>query len=157
MSNEPIRNHDMGAHGSFEHQDLSPRGVMYFFAGLIALIAVIYAIAFGIYRYLDSYNHANQATMSPMVAPQADTRTVTEKNTRAFPEPRLEKSERTELREFIEQQDRKLATYNWLDKDKGIVQIPIDRAMDLIVQRGLPVRPAAKGQEQQRKEGSSAQ
>ena len=156
MSNEPIRNHEMGAHGSYEHQDLSPRGVIYFFFGLIALLAVIYAIAFGMYRFLDSYNHANQATMSPMVAPEADTRAVTDKDTQAFPEPRLEKNERTELREFIEDQDRKLAAYDWMDKDKGIVQIPIDRAMDLIVQRGLPVRPAAKGQEQQ-KVGSSAQ
>ncbi len=157
MSNEPIRNHDVGAHGSFERQDLSPRGVMYFFAGLIALLAVIYAIAFGMYRFLDAYNHANQATLSPMVAPKADTRTVTDKDTQTFPEPRLEKNERTELREFIEDQDRKLATYNWADKDKGIVQIPIDRAMDLIVQRGLPVRPQEKGQEQEKKEGRGGQ
>jgi hypothetical protein len=157
MSNEPIRNHDVGAHGSFERQDLSPRGVMYFFAGLIALLAVIYAIAFGMYRFLDAYNHANQATLSPMVAPEADTRTVTDKDTQTFPEPRLEKNERTELREFIEDQDRKLATYNWADKDKGIVQIPIDRAMDLIVQRGLPVRPQEKGQEQEKKEGRGGQ
>jgi hypothetical protein len=157
MSNEPIRNHDVGAHGSFEGQDLSPRGVMYFFAGLIALLAVIYAIAFGMYRFLDAYNHANQATLSPMVAPEADTRTVTDRDTQTFPEPRLEKNERTELREFIEDQDRKLVTYNWADKDKGIVQIPIDRAMDLIVQRGLPVRPQEKGQEQQKKEGRGGQ
>ncbi len=156
MSNEPIRNHDLGAHGSFEHQDLSPRGIIYFFFGLIALLAVIYAIAFGVYRVLDSYNHSNQATLSPMVAPEADTRSVTDQDTQTFPEPRLEKNERTELREFIEDEDRRLATYDWMDKDKGIVQIPIDRAMDLIVQRGLPVRPAAKGQEPQLKEGSSA-
>jgi hypothetical protein len=28
-----------------------------------------------------------------------------------------------------------------VDKDKGIVKIPIERAMDLLVERGLPVRP----------------
>jgi hypothetical protein len=157
MSNEPIRNHDVGAHGSFEHEDLSPRAIIYFLLALIVSLGVLYVIVFGMYRVLDSYNHANQATMSPMVAPEADTRTVTDSDTKAFPEPRLEKSERTELRDFIENQDRTLATYNWVDKDKGIVQIPIDRAMDLIVQRGLPVRPQEKGQEQPRKEGSSAQ
>ncbi|MGA7683760.1 MAG: hypothetical protein WCC32_15205 [Terriglobales bacterium] len=164
MSNEPVRNHEMETHGSFEKQDLSPRSVIYFFAGLIALLLVIFGVAFGVYRFLDSYNHANQATMSPMVAPEVDTRAVTPADTHAFPQPRLEVSERTELREFIEDQDRKLATYNWVDKDKGIVQIPIDRAMGLIVQRGLPVRPqAAKSQSnaspeaQQQKEGSSAQ
>jgi hypothetical protein len=161
---ELIKNHNNDAHGSFEKQDLSSRSVMSFFVGLIALLVVIFGVAFGVYRFLDAYNHANQATMSPMVAPETDTRNVTRAETHAFPQPRLEESERTELREFIEDQDQKLATYNWVDKDKGIVQIPIDRAMDLIVQRGLPVRPqGAKSQGdaspegQPQKEGSSAQ
>ena len=159
MSNEPIRNHDVAAHGSFEHQDLGSRGIIYSFVGLIVFLAVICVIAFGAYHFLDSYNHANQTTMSPMVAPEADTRAVTDKDTQAFPEPRLEKSERSELREFIENEDRKLATYNWIDKDKGVVQIPIDHAMELIVQRGLPVRPqgSAQGQQHLEKEGGSAQ
>jgi hypothetical protein len=158
MSNEPIRDQGTGAHGSFEHEDLSPRGIVYFLAGLIAFLGVLCVIVFGVYRFLDSYNHANQATLSPMVAPEADTRSVTDKDTQTFPEPRLEKNERTVLREFIEDQDRRLATYNWVDKDKGIVQIPIDRAMDLIVQHGLPVRPQGSAQaEQSQKEGGSAQ
>jgi hypothetical protein len=161
---ELIKNHNNDAHGSFEKQDLSSRSVMSFFVGLIALLLVIFGVAFGVYRFLDAYNHANQATMSPMVAPESDTRNVTRAETHAFPQPRLEESERTELREFIEDQDQKLATYNWVDKDKGIVQIPIDRAMDLIVQRGLPVRPQsaesqgdASTESKQQKEGSSAQ
>jgi hypothetical protein len=28
----------------------------------------------------------------------------------------------------------------WIDPEKGVVRIPIDRAMDLLVERGLPVR-----------------
>jgi hypothetical protein len=79
--------------------------------------------------------------LSPLATPQADTRTVTRENTQAFPQPRLEENERMQLGPFIEDQDRKLATYDWVDKNKGTVRIPIDRAMELIVQRGLPVRP----------------
>lgn len=160
MTNQPVRNHDMGAHGSFEQQDLSARGIIYFLIGLAAAIVVIYFVAFGLYRFLNSSSMQNQATMSPMVAPRADTRTVTPADTQAFPQPRLEESERTQLRDFIADQDRKLATYNWVDKDKGIVQIPIDRAMDLIVQRGLPVRPQGKqppASNSSQKEGGSAQ
>jgi len=165
MSNQPVHNHDAGAHGSFEHQDLSPKGIVYFLIALSLGIVVIYFIVYGIYGFLDKVNKENQATMSPMVAPQADTRNVGDSNIQAFPQPRLEENERTELRKFIEDEDTKLATYNWVDKDKGIVQIPIDRAMDLVVQRGLPVRPqsqqqaqqATQQQSQQQKEGSSAQ
>jgi len=154
-------NPQTGNHGGYEHQDLSPRGVLYFMIGLAVVIIVIYFIVFGMYHFLDTYNHANQLPMSPMVAPEADTRTVTDSETQAFPQPRLEKSERTELREFIEDEDRKLATYNWIDKDKGIVQIPIERAMDLIVERGLPVHtgnaPPENAQPNRQAQGSALQ
>ncbi len=43
-----------------------------------------------------------------------------------------------------------LESYGWIDRKSGIVRIPIDRAMDLLAQRGLPTRatnrPAAVGQ-----------
>lgn len=133
-------------HDGFEHEDLSSRGVFYFLAGLVLLSIVIYLIVFGMYRFLDSYERAHRPPLSPMATPQTDTRTVTHENTQTFPQPRLEENERMQLRPFIEDQDRKLATYDWVDKDRGTVRIPIDRAMELIVQRGLPVRP----------EGSSA-
>ena len=40
----------------------------------------------------------------------------------------------------------KLDTYGWVDHDNGIVRIPIDRAIDATVQRGLPARPASGDQ-----------
>jgi hypothetical protein len=149
MSDEQIGNHEMSDHGGYEHEDLSPRGVIYFMIGLGVVVIVIYFIVFGMYRFLDTYEKAHQPAMSPMVTPQNDTRTITHADTQVFPQPRLEENERMQLRQIIEDEDRKLATYNWVDKDKGVVQIPIDRAMDLIVERGLPVRPeSARPQDQ---------
>lgn len=141
MSDDDIRNQSMTNHDSYEQEDLSPTGVFYFMAGLAVVTVIIYFIVFGMYRFLDTYTKANEAAMSPIVTPPADTRLVTHEDTQNFPQPRLEESERTQLSQVIADQDRKLATYNWVDKDKGIVQIPIDRAMDLIVERGLPVLP----------------
>jgi hypothetical protein len=131
---EPIINHE-----GFEQEDLSSRSALYFMAGLALLCLVIYLVVFGMYRFLDSYATAHQTPMSPMVTPEADTRAVTPENAETFPQPRLEENERTQFRSFIEDQDRKLATYDWVDKDRGSVRIPIDRAMELIEQRGLPV------------------
>jgi len=37
-------------------------------------------------------------------------------------------------------QERELTTYGWVDKEKQTVRIPIDRAMELLAQRGLPAR-----------------
>jgi hypothetical protein len=38
--------------------------------------------------------------------------------------------------------DEHLNSYGWLDKNAGVVHIPIERAMELTLQRGLPVRTA---------------
>jgi hypothetical protein len=48
-----------------------------------------------------------------------------------------------EINEFRLQEEQTLHSYAWVDKDAGTVRIPIDRAMQLIAQRGLPVRPQA--------------
>jgi len=141
MANQPTPNEHITSHDGYEHEDLASRGPFYFMAGLTLLGLVIYLIVFGMYRFLDSYERANQPPLSPMATPEADTRAVTHEDTQTFPQPRLEVNERTDLRQFIEDQDQKLATYDWVDKDKGTVRIPIDRAMELIVQRGLPVHP----------------
>jgi len=141
ITNQPAPHQSTARHDGFEHEDLRPSGPYYFLAGLALLGLVIYLLMFGMYRFLDSYAKVHQPALSPMATPQADTRTVTHESTQTFPQPRLEENERMQLRPFIEDQDRKLATYDWVDKNKGTVRIPIDRAMELIVERGLPVRP----------------
>jgi hypothetical protein len=141
MTSQPTPNQSTSSHDGFEHEDLSSKGPFYFMAGLVLLGIVIYLIAFGIYRFLDTYETVHQPAVSPLVTPEADTRVMTHEETQTFPQPRLEENERTQLRSFIKDQDQKLATYDWVDKDKGILRIPIDRAMELIMKRGLPVHP----------------
>jgi hypothetical protein len=38
-------------------------------------------------------------------------------------------------------EDSLLKSYGWIDRERGIVRIPIDRAIEILAQRGLPVRP----------------
>ena len=70
--------------------------------------------------------------------------TVQQKVDQTFPQPVLEHSERVQYNNFAKEQDRVLASYDWVDQKNGVVRIPIDRAMDLLAQRGLPVRPEGK-------------
>ena len=55
---------------------------------------------------------------------------------RVFPEPRLQTDPHGDLRQFYAAQRKALSTYAWVDPAHDIVQIPIDRAMLLIVARG---------------------
>jgi hypothetical protein len=46
------------------------------------------------------------------------------------------------LQDVRKHEDERLTSYGWVDKNAGRVRIPIDRAMDLVLQRGLPFRAA---------------
>jgi hypothetical protein len=45
------------------------------------------------------------------------------------------------LKQLRATEDAILTTYGWVDRQNGIAHIPIDRAMELLLQRGLPARP----------------
>jgi hypothetical protein len=70
-----------------------------------------------------------------------DTRIVSPGDITKFPQPRLEGDERREINDFREQEEQTLNSYGWVDQKAGVVRIPIDRAMQLMAQRGLPTRP----------------
>ena len=50
----------------------------------------------------------------------------------------------TDLAAMREAEQQALTSYGWVDPEKGIVRIPIDEAMKLTLQRGLPVQSGAK-------------
>jgi hypothetical protein len=53
-----------------------------------------------------------------------------------FPEPRLQADPKADLAELKRRQEERLAGYAWIDRDAGLVRIPIERAMALIAARG---------------------
>jgi hypothetical protein len=58
-----------------------------------------------------------------------------------FPKPNLELDDgHADSTALVARQETKLNSYGWVDRSNGIVHIPIERAMDLIVARGLPVQ-----------------
>lgn len=58
-----------------------------------------------------------------------------------FPKPNLQiDDDHAERLALYAAQNEQLNSYGWVDRSNGIVRIPIDRAMDLLAQRGLPAR-----------------
>ena len=53
-------------------------------------------------------------------------------------EPRLQPDPPRQKGELRRIEDHLLGTYDWVDKEQGLVRIPIERAMDLTARRGLP-------------------
>jgi hypothetical protein len=134
--------------GGFEREDVSTTPLFGFIVGLVVTGVVVYYVIWGIFHFMDAYERKHQQSKSPMVAMQPDTREANPARTRLkivqeFPEPRLEDNEVTEINDFRYQQDEALASYAWVDQSGGVVRIPIDQAMKLIAQRGLPTIPKA--------------
>jgi hypothetical protein len=57
--------------------------------------------------------------------------------------PQLEATPILDLKRERAAEDQMLNSYGWVDKQQGIVRIPIDKAIDLLAQRGLPSRTEA--------------
>lgn len=132
------------ANGGYERQDIGISGVLYFLGGLALAGLFVYFVVNGIYSYLEKNSEANQTPVSPLVtnAP-TDTRKLSSDYKdylkQNFPSPQLEVDERGQLDKIRTDEAETLSTYDWVDQKAGTVRIPIDRAMDLIAQRGLPV------------------
>jgi hypothetical protein len=62
-----------------------------------------------------------------------------------LPAPVLEQHPLIDRRAYDFKQRQKLARYGWIDRDKGVVQIPIDVAMTLISKRASAGESPAKG------------
>ena len=52
--------------------------------------------------------------------------------------PLLQIAPRDDLAAFREREDQILNNYGWIDRTAGVVHIPVSRAMELLLQRGLP-------------------
>jgi hypothetical protein len=59
-----------------------------------------------------------------------------------FPNPRLQQNPRSELDLMKDEEDRRIHSYGWVDRKAGIARIPIERALDIVAQKGLPRVPA---------------
>jgi|SRR3954469_22538647 hypothetical protein len=147
------------AHGH-EKTDINIKGVLAFGAVLLFCGLMVHAILWGVYRGLDKYEQTKAAPVNPMVPqetiathnPNANTmepakqmsETSEQVNRRlvaTFPEPRLQIDDVRDMNVLRENNDKQMNEYQWIDPKAGSVRIPVERAMDIIAQRGLPNVP----------------
>ena len=112
-----------------ETKDISTRVVVWFGIALVVAAAVIHAAVWGLQLHLGNLNEKAYAREYPLAnvgKPQEP------------PAPRLQTQPRQELKNMRAEEDRVLRGYGWADPQTGKVQIPIDRAMELLAAAGAP-------------------
>jgi hypothetical protein len=129
---------------TYDETDLSVRAVVLFLVLLAIGGILVIILLWGAYRYVAGgavppRTRTNPLTTSPeLLAPIGGDQAL------RFPEPRLQRAPVADLDKFRAAEDQILNTYGWVDQANGRVHIPIDRAMDMLPQEGLPTR-ADKG------------
>lgn len=98
--------------------------------GLVLTTIASIFIVLGVFRYLEM-EYSAQPPAQP--AEIQDARQLP-------PEPRLVPNESENLREMRTAEDQILNGYSWTDQQHTQVKIPIDQAIDKLLQKGLPSR-----------------
>jgi hypothetical protein len=105
-----------------ERSDFNPGAVLFFAAVLASTIAAVVAVSFLFMRFA-----------APRVpGPQPGASSAAREG--AAVAPRLQVQGSNELREMREAEERVLNSYAWIDKEAGIVRIPVERAMEMLVE-----------------------
>ncbi len=113
----------------YEKTDATVRP-LYQFLFWISVITILTAVVSGlVLRGLESWR-ASASQPATMAAPQ---------DSQQPPAPRLQIREPRDLAAFRKEEAEILSTYGVVDRDKGTFRIPIEEAMKLTLERGLPV------------------
>jgi len=108
-----------------EHSDVDVRAIVIFAIALALLAIAALAALFGAYRYL--VNREGGPVLDSQTHP---------------PAPQLEETPALDWQRQLAAEEQILHSYGWVNPGEGIVRIPIERAIDILAQRGLPARPA---------------
>lgn len=124
---------------SFEPKDIQIPWILKFLLVMGVSLIASYYLCWVIYGY--GMKRAQQAAQAPMTAqPSAPV---------LPPEPRLqgvpghETDAQQDLRDMRAQNREDLSRTRWVDEKAGIAEIPVEEAMKIIVEKGLPGAAAA--------------
>lgn len=141
MAHDHVKDYDAGygptpPDAKHEHTDIDVN-VGYRFALWLAVAMVISAaIMYGTFFFFEGRERQTSAMAQkyPLAVGQE----------MAPPAPNLQVQPFKDVYALRATEADRLSSYGWVDKDGGITHIPIERAMELMVQHGLPLRPEAR-------------
>ena len=132
-----------------EESDVNIRWIFGFALGLFIVAVVVHVLIYVLFVFFA--NEQASANANSRQYPLA----VGQEN-RLPPEPRLQVNPKQDLRDLRAQEDDTLNGYSWVDRNGGVVRIPIADAMKLAIRRGLPSRPQTPSQSGQGNASASA-
>ncbi len=166
--NEPEDEKILGSHGpkpeevdtsaGYEQSDVRVTGILVFLTSLAIFVAVCGVLTYGMGKLINARMNKEDGPTSKWATtvnvrqlgnlpnnPELQHKMA--ELTQTFPTPRVQTDDGNEdVAELHQRESLLLENYSRVDGAQGKVRIPIERAMELIAQRGLPVAPAVAQQ-----------
>jgi len=145
----------------YETTDINVRNIIVFLAGLFGSVVVFFVFCFGMGKVINNgLTKMDGASDRWHQTPAMDGNRLPNGNldnlasnpkieqqqlqtlTNEFPQPRIETDDgNQDVTDLHAREDLLLEHYSYVTGKPGAVRIPIERAMELIAQRGLPTAP----------------
>lgn len=133
MSQAPAHSHSAAGHGGgggYETRDLPARPVVVIVLISTVVVALIFGAMYALTALIDTSVRRSAPPPNPLQAAAP----------KEPPAPRLQPAPAKDMAELRAWEDEQLHGYAWVDKGSGAVRIPIERAIEIVAERGLPAR-----------------
>ncbi len=117
----------------YEHTDIDVSIGYKFGLWLMVAMVISVAIVYGTFVFFEGQQQSADARAQkyPLAAGAPS---------QGPPSPNLQTQPFRDIYQLRADESKKLSGYGWVDKDGGVAHIPIDRAMEVMLQRGFPTR-----------------
>ena len=126
-----------------EHDAVSFSGIWWFVVILVGTTLVCQLLVWGLFEWSEwrvARGEAPRAVLAdPVTSPMLEGGRLVS-GAESTPLPSLLVNEPVVLREYRTRQHDAETTYGWIDQAMGTIRLPIERAKDLVLERGLPAR-----------------
>jgi len=112
----------------YEQSDAHVGSILRFGVAFVIVLAFSGVAAWLCFDVLAARANRNDPKVSPLAMNETP------------PEPRLLVDEPQDLGAVRKEEEEILDSYGWVDKERGVVRIPIERAIELLAKEGLPSR-----------------
>lgn len=133
MEGEQPMTTQQGKGKGYEEKDVNVRPIVAVGIGLLVFLLLSLLLTKGIFMGLKYMETKKEKPAFFMI--------VEKERTAA---PYLEAQPAKDYQQYLQEQTEFVQSYGWINKQEGIVRIPVDRALQIIAQRGLPARRQEK-------------
>ena len=118
-----------------ETSDINVRAIIWFVVVLTVIVLAVDVAMWGLFKVLDHMEVKNDPIVTPLAPPASPAAG------QPIGPPGLQTTPWVDLKHFRAEQNAFIHGYGWVDEKTGVARVPIEKAKELLLKQGLPVRP----------------